>query len=134
MSVLTRVVDYTVGGMAFRDDDELELFLMLHRPAAPALIEETKVRVIEAISRETKAPFTRMQVSLRAQSALSGPEEASLGGFVAYPIRTNDQLTGLLAFAGKAAARIGGDSEAFLFNAANQAKIVLENSRLFEKV
>jgi two-component system cell cycle response regulator len=134
MSVLTRVVDFTVGAMAFLDEEDLDLFLMVYRPASPAVIEETKARVMEAIARQASKPFTRVQVRLRAQSALSGPEETSLGGFVSYPIRTNDQLTGLLAFAGKAAARIGGDSETFLMDAANQAKIVLENSRLFERV
>jgi two-component system cell cycle response regulator len=135
MSVLTRVVDFTVGAMAFVEEEELDLFLMVHRPAAPAVIEETKARVMDAVARErTSQPFTRMQVRLRAQEALAGPEEATLGGFVAYPVRTNDALTGLLAFSGKAAARIAGDSEAFLMTAAHQAKMVMENSRLFEKV
>jgi diguanylate cyclase (GGDEF)-like protein len=40
----------------------------------------------------------------------------------------------VLGFAVKAAARIAGESEVFLQTAAQQAKIVMENSRLFDKV
>jgi diguanylate cyclase (GGDEF)-like protein len=43
-------------------------------------------------------------------------------------------LTGLLAVAGKAAARISADTEALLGQVANQAQIVTENSRLFDRV
>jgi two-component system, cell cycle response regulator len=134
MGILTRVVDFTVGAMAFVEEDDLDVFLLVHRPAAAAVIEEAKARLMEAIARErTGAPFTKVQARLFTHTT-EGPEETTLGAFAAYPIRTNDELRGLLAFGGKAAARLAGESEAFLATAANQAKIVMENSRLFEKV
>jgi two-component system cell cycle response regulator len=135
MRVLTRLVDFTVGAMAFVDDDELDVYLLVHRPASAALIEETKARLLEAVARERGSePFAKVQVRLFTDSASGGPEEAGLGGFAAYPVRTNDALAGVLAFAGKAAARISGDAETFLSTAAQQAKIVMENSRLYDKV
>lgn len=134
MGILTRVVDFTVGAMAFVDDDDLDVFLLIHRPATPAVIEDAKSRLMEAIARERAgAPFTKVQARLFTHEA-SGPEETSLGGFASYPVKTNDELRGLLAFGGKAAARVAGETEAFLATAANQAKIVMENSRLFERV
>ncbi len=135
MRVLTRVVDYTVGAMGFVDGDDLDIFLLVHRPASATMIEETKARLLEVVGKEReRVPFAKVQARLFTDTAGGGPEETALGGFAAYPIRTNDALSGVLCFAGKAAARIGGESEAFLANAAHQAKIVMENSRLFEKV
>jgi two-component system cell cycle response regulator len=135
MRVLVRVVDFSVAGMAFVDEDELDVHLLVHRPASPAVIEETKARLLEAVARERgNAPFAKVQARLFTEAQSGLPEEVALGGFVAYPIRTNDALTGVLGFAGKAAARVAGESEAFLQTAAQQAKIVMENSRLFDKV
>ncbi|HET7293847.1 MAG TPA: diguanylate cyclase [Vicinamibacteria bacterium] len=135
MRVLTKVVDFSVGAMAFADEDELDMFLAVQRPVAPLVLEETKARLLEVVSRERgPAPFGRVQARLFAVGSAQGAEETSLGGFAAYPIRTNQSLAGVLAFAGKAAARIAGDSESFLQTAAQQAKIVMENSRLFDKV
>jgi len=128
-------VDFSVGAMAFVDEDELDMFLVVQRPVAPAVLEETKARLLEAVARERgPQPFARVQARLFTLGAAAGPEETSLGGFAAYPVRTNQSLTGVLVFAGKAAARIAGDSEVFLQTAAQQAKIVMENSRLFDKV
>jgi diguanylate cyclase (GGDEF)-like protein len=135
MRVLTRVVDFSVGGMAFLDEEELDVCLLVHRPASPAVIEETKARLLEAVTRERGSePFARVQARLFTDAKAGMPEEVALGGFASYPIRTNAALTGMLGFAGKAAARLTGDSEAFLQTVAHQAKIVMENSRLFDKV
>ncbi len=135
MRVLSRAVDFSVGAMAFVDEDELAMFIALQRPMAPLALEEAKVRLLETVSRERGAPnFARVQARLFTLGTAEGAEETSLGGFAAYPVRTNQSLAGVLAFAGKAAARIAGDSEAFLQIAAQQATIVMENSRLFDKV
>ena len=135
MRVLTKVVDFSVGAMAFVDEDELDIFLVVQRAVAPLVLEETKARLLEAVAKERgAAPFARVQARLFTLGAAEGPEETSLGGFAAYPVRTNQSLTGVLAFAGKAAARIAGESEVILQTAAQQAKIVMENSRLFDKV
>jgi two-component system cell cycle response regulator len=135
MKVLTKVVDFSVGAMAFVDEDELEACLAVQRPVTSSVLDETKTRLLEAVVRERGgAPITRVQARLFTLGASEGPEEKSLGGFAAYPIRTNQGLSGVLAFAGKAAARIAGESEVLLQTAAQQAKIVMENSRLFDKV
>jgi two-component system cell cycle response regulator len=135
MSLIARVVDFTVGGMAFVEDDDLDVVLMLNRPAAPPVIEEAKGRLLEAVARNrTGTPFARVQARLFTSPQASGLEETSLGGFAAYPIVTNARLTGLLALGGRAVARIAGDTESFLGQVANQAQIVTENSRLFDRI
>ena len=135
MKVLTRVVDFTVGVMAFVDEDELDTFLAVQRPVASAVLEETKARLLETVLRERAGtPLASVRARLFTLGAAEGAVEKTLGGFAAYPIRTNQSLRGVLAFGGKAAARIAGDSEVFLQIAAQQANIVLENSRLFDKV
>ncbi len=50
------------------------------------------------------------------------------------PSSTGGRLAGLLAVGGKGTARLSGDVELLLAQAANQAYIVLENSRLFERI
>jgi two-component system cell cycle response regulator len=136
MGVVARVVDFAIAAMAFVEGENLEVFLLLQRPTAPRLIEETKARLLEAIARErVGVPFAKVQARLFAPGgAHPGSEETQLGGFASFPVSTNGSLSGLLAVAGRAAARIGGDTEALLAQAANQAHIVLENSRLFERV
>ena len=47
---------------------------------------------------------------------------------------TNERVVGLLALGGKALARPAPETVAFLGQVANQSYIVLENSRLFERV
>jgi diguanylate cyclase (GGDEF)-like protein len=76
-----------------------------------------------------------MQARLFAPAAESGgPEEHALGGFAAFPVVTNDRLVGLLGLGGKALARLAPESAGFLGQVANQSYIVMENSRLFERV
>ena len=77
-------------------EDDLDVFLMLQRPAAPNVIEEAKARLLEAIARErVGAPFTKVQARLFAPSgARPAPEETTLGGFAAFPVKTNGALRG----------------------------------------
>jgi GGDEF domain-containing protein len=46
----------------------------------------------------------------------------------------NGELAGLLAVAGRAAQRIAGDTESFMGQVAHHVHIVLENSRLFDRI
>jgi two-component system cell cycle response regulator len=138
MAVVARVVDYSVGAMAFVEDEDLEVVLVLRRPAAPAAVEEAKARLLEAVARYRKPgeSFAKVQARLFAPGgdAAQDPPEAALGGFASFPIVTNGRLTGLLALGGKAAARIGADTGKFLADAANLAHIVAVNSRLVDRL
>ncbi len=136
MSAVARVVDFTVGAMAFVEDDDLDVFLLLQRPAGSTFVEEAKARLLEAIAAaRAGAPFARVQARLFAPSGGGGEGEAgSLGGFASFPVTANGRLVGLLAIGGKEAARVGSEREALLAQAANQAHIVLENARLFERI
>ena len=136
MGLVARVVDFAVGAMAFVEGDELDVVLMVHRHASEEVVEDAKARLLDAIARERKGVgFSRVQARLFAPAAESGgPEEHSLGGFAAFPVVTNEQLVGLLALGGKFLARMPPESAAFLGQVANQSHIVMENSRLFDRV
>ena len=135
MEILARVVDFTVGAIAFVEEEDLEVALLQHRNAAPAVLEEAKARLLEALRRERPQPFERVRARLfTPASGPIGPEETTLGGFAAFPLTTHGSLVGLLSIAGKNVARMTKDSEAFLAQAANQAFIVMQNSRLFERI
>jgi len=137
MGLVVRVVDFAIGAMAFVEDEELHVVLMLRRPMATAAVESMKSRLLAEIAKHRAGvPFERVQARLFAPTGpeASGPEEASLEGFAGFPVTRNNELTGLLALGGRAAGRIAGDTEEFLGQVANQAQIVLENSRLFERI
>jgi diguanylate cyclase (GGDEF)-like protein len=99
-------------------------------------VDEVKARLVDAAMRERGgAPFARVQSRLVTPAAgPGGPEEKALEGFAAFPVSANNRLTGLLAVAGRRVARMTTGHEAFLGQVANQAYIVMENARLFERV
>jgi two-component system, cell cycle response regulator len=136
MALVARVVDFTVGAMAFVEGDDLEVVLMLNRQAPPPFVEEAKGRLLEAITAARGgAPFLRVQARLFAPAGDPTPAaETGPSGFASFPIVTNNRLAGLLAVAGKNVARINKETEGFLSQVANQSHIVMENSRLFERV
>src|SRR5688572_5280183 len=103
MGLVARVVDFTVGAMAFVEEDDLEAVLMLNRQPAPAVVDEAKAKLLEALVRERGgAPFLRVQARLFAPtSGATGAEEKTLGGFAAFPVSTNGRLSGLLAVGGR---------------------------------
>jgi diguanylate cyclase (GGDEF)-like protein len=80
-------------------------------------------------------PLGRVRARLFAPpgSGLSA-EETALDGFAWFPVETNGRLTGMLAMTGRAVGKMTPETRAFLAQIANQAHIVLENSRLFERV
>ena len=135
MALVARVVEFSVGAMAFVEGDDLDVVLLLNHPVAPGVVDEAKARLLEAIATQREgAPFLRVQARLFTPATATGAEETVLGGFAAYPVETNGRLTGLMALAGRSLARTPRDTEVFLGQVANQAHIVMENSRLFERV
>jgi len=136
MALAAQVVDFTIGGMAFIEAGELEMVLTLNRAATPPVLEEAKARVLRTVAALASAPsFNRVQVRLLPrEGGASGPIDASLGAFAAFPIETSGRLSGLMVLGGRAVEKLDGDGRSFLGQLANQAHIVMENSRLFERV
>ena len=135
MGLVGRVVDFAAAGMAFLDVDTLDLVIHLARPVSPAAVEEFKARLQEAATRDHGGPFTSVRahvVGPPVESA-SAPE-AALGAFACFPVVTHQAVAGVLAVAGDAVGRLAPDAERFLGTVANLAHIVVENSRLFERV
>jgi two-component system cell cycle response regulator len=135
MGVVGRAVDFSVGGMAFVEADDLESYVLLQRPVEHGVVEDVKARLLEAVilARGGVAP-PRVQTRLFGAAAASGShEETTLGGFVALPISTGNRLVGLLALAGRNVHEDQGP-DPFLHQVAGQAHIVMQNSRLFERV
>jgi diguanylate cyclase (GGDEF)-like protein len=136
MGLVARVVDFTVGAMAFIEGEEVEILVMLNRPALPEVVEATKSRLLEVAGAQAGAgPLARVQSRLFfPHGGASGAEETTLGGFLSYPIVTSGRLSGLMALGGRATDRIDAETRAFLGQVANQAHIVVENSWLFDRV
>ncbi|HEY6548642.1 MAG TPA: diguanylate cyclase [Vicinamibacteria bacterium] len=137
MGLVAQVVDFTVGGMAFVEEDSVEALLIQHRPATASVVEEAKARLLQAVAAERPGrPFPRAETRLFDPRGTSrgGSAEQTLHAFPSFPITTNGKLTGLLALGGSAADRLDADTHAFLAQVANQAHIVVENSRLVERL
>jgi len=137
MGIVSRVVGFTVGAMAFIESDDLDVVMMLNHAATPAVVDEHKTKLMEAIARERNGvAFLRTQARLFAPSGGDNTpaQENQLGAFAAFPISTTNKLTGLLALGGKSLAKMTPETETFLHQVANQAQIVVENSRLFERI
>jgi two-component system, cell cycle response regulator len=135
MALVARVVDFTLGAVSFVEGDSLDVVLMHHRKASAAVLEEFKARVLESVVREHGSDFDHIRARLFApEGGALGTDETALGGFAVFPVTTNNRLVGLLALAGKHVSRMGRETEAYLGQVANQAHIVMENSRLFERV
>jgi two-component system cell cycle response regulator len=133
MEVVARAVDFRLGGMAFVEGDDLDLVLCQRQPAATAAVETTRERVVEAAVRARGSPLGRVRWRMAA-TASSGPEQPHLPELTTVPVLANDRLAGLLALAGGPSTRASPDALPFLEALAAQAHIVLENSRLFERV
>jgi two-component system, cell cycle response regulator len=136
MGVIERVVDFSVGALAFVEGEEVELLIALQHSVAEAVVEDAKARLLETIAREWKGPPLKQVRARSFQPKLpaSGPEEISLGGFVAIPILTGGLLSGLLGLGGRSVLRMSAEDQALLEKVANQAHIVTENSRLVQRL
>ena len=136
MALVARVVEFTVGAMAFVEQDDVDIELLLNRRAAPAVVDEAKARMLEAIlAARIGVPVGRVRARLFAPPGSGhSAEETTLDAFASFPVQTNDRLAGMLVLTGRAVGKITPETRAFLAQVANQAHIVLENSRLFERV
>ncbi len=134
MEVVARAVDFSLGGMAFVEGDDLDLVLILRRAAAAAAAEEVRAHIVEAVVRARGEPLGRVQSRVVASEAPSGPEQPALPQRVTVPVLSSGRVAGLLAVAGGSTLHVSLETHTFLDALAAQAHIVLENSRLFERV
>jgi diguanylate cyclase (GGDEF)-like protein len=136
MTLVARVVDFSIGAMAFVEDEALEVALMHQRRTAPEALEDAKARLMEGISATRgDRPFRRTYARLFTPTGGAvGPEEPNLGGWACFPVAAADRLVGMLGVGGRAVGRLTRDAEAFLKQVANQSHIVMENSRLVERL
>jgi two-component system cell cycle response regulator len=134
MGLLAQVVDHTLSAFAFVDGSELEMVVYPARPATAGLAEDLKARVLEAAAANA-ASLTR--VAVRTVGPPGGPlgaEEKELGPVATFPVVVGGGFAGLLAVAGRSAARLDPDKHALLDRLAEQAHMVLETARLAQKV
>jgi two-component system cell cycle response regulator len=136
MTLVARVVDFSIGAMAFVEEEALEVALMHQRRTAPEALEDAKTRLLEDITasggdRTFRRTFARL---FTPSGGAVGPEEPHLGGWACFPVAAGERLVGMLGVGGRAVGRMSRDAEAFLKQVANQAHIVMENSRLVERL
>jgi diguanylate cyclase (GGDEF)-like protein len=134
MGLLAQVVDHTLSAFAFVEGSDLEVVVYPARPVATGLAEEMKARVLEAAA--VNAPtLTRVAVQVIGPPGVPlGTEEKTLGPVSTFPVVVGGAFVGLLAVAGRSAARLDSDKSSLLDRLAEQAHMVLENSRLAERV
>jgi two-component system, cell cycle response regulator len=133
MEVVARAVDFSLGGMAFVEGDDLDLVLALRHPASASAVEAARDRMVEAVVKARGSPLGRVRSRVAATDS-SGPEQPALPELTSVPVLASGKVSGLLALAGGVSARPSPDTQPFLEALAAQAHIVLENSRLFERV
>jgi two-component system cell cycle response regulator len=134
MGLIAQVVDHALSAFAFVEGSELEVVVYPARPVASGLADEMKARVLEAAAPNAPA-LTRVAVQVvPPPGGPLGAEEKTLGPVQAFPVVVSGSFVGLLAVAGRSAARLDADKHALLDRLAEQAHMVLENSRLAERV
>jgi diguanylate cyclase (GGDEF)-like protein len=138
MGLVARVSDFAVGCVAFVDAEEFDGIVVLHHPLGSAALDSFRARLAEAVALhdEVRVPRqvrTRL-LSLEAGEGQEGSSEDDLHDFTAFPVVTNGQLVGLLALAGRAVARMTPETEALMAQVTNLVHIVVENSRLVERL
>src|ERR1043165_2913045 len=123
MSLVARVVDFTVGAMAFVEQDDVDIELLLNRRAAPPVVDEAKARMLEAIvAARGAAPVGRGPPRLFAPPGSGhSAEETTLDSFASFPVETNARLSGMLVLTGRAVGKLTPETRAFLAQVANQA-------------
>jgi two-component system cell cycle response regulator len=136
MALVARVVEFTVGGMAFVEQDDADVELLVNRRAARAVVDDARARLLEAaVAARGGVPLGRVRARLFAPPGSGhSTEEVALAAFASFPVVSSNRLAGLLVVGGRAVGRMTPETRTFLGQVANQAYTVLENSRLFERV
>jgi diguanylate cyclase (GGDEF)-like protein len=134
MGLLAQVVDHTLSAFAFVEGTDLEVVVYPARPVAAGLAEEMKARVLEAAAANSPT-LTRVAVQvIGPPGGPIGTDEKTLGPVSTFPVVVGGSFVGLIAVAGRSAARLDSDKSSLLDRLAEQTHMVLENSRLAERV
>jgi two-component system cell cycle response regulator len=135
MGTVAGAVDFTLGGMGFVEGDDLDLVLVLRRRAAPAAVDAARARMVEAALRARGGPFDRVVWRvIPPETTAPGPEDSVIPGLAAIPVSAGDRLAALLLLAGETTERLSAATRAFLDALASQARLVLENGRLSQRL
>jgi len=136
MSLVARVVDFTIGAMALLEGEDLDVLIALHRAASPEVVEEAKQRLTrDLLAARGGAPLGEVRARVfTPKDGPVGPPETTLEGLASYPITTGSLLKGFLALGGRTVADLPPETGAFLRQVAGQAHIVIENSLLVERL
>jgi two-component system cell cycle response regulator len=137
MGLVARVVDFALGAVALGEGEELDAVFVQQHPIVPAGVDVMRRRVLEAAHRE-RGPQSVREVRARLltlhAARAEGFVEDPLDDFAAFPFVTHDRFVGLLALAGRLVGRMTPETEAFMNRVATQVQIVVENSRLIERL
>jgi two-component system, cell cycle response regulator len=137
MGLVARLVDYAVGGLAFVDVEHVDLVLTTNRQVPSEALEWTRAQMLKAIAAHGKEHATgecRHRVLLPKEPQTDRSVENKVEHFHALPIVSNEHLVGLLGLAGRNLARLTNDNDQLLVQVANLGHIVVENSRLIERL
>jgi two-component system cell cycle response regulator len=133
MALVGRVLDFAVGGIAFVEEEGADVLLAQPRRLGEAALRQATDWFRQALVRERGGEPA--DVAVRLLPALpEAPEEPEIADFAAIPVVSGQRLAAVLLLGGRAVARLTSESESFLHQVANQAHMVLANSRLFERV
>jgi diguanylate cyclase (GGDEF)-like protein len=129
-------VDFSLGAVAFVDGEDLDVMFVIHHPVSPAAIEAVGVRLADEARRHLCGTLGEVRARLLTLSSAGDErfEEDALEDLLAYPIVSNGCLVGMIALAGQALRRLTALDKSLLEKIANQAHIVVENSRLIERL
>jgi diguanylate cyclase (GGDEF)-like protein len=114
----------------------VDIELLLNRRPAPDVVTEARARLLEAMvaARGGEALGRVRTRELAGRDSTLSSEETTLGAFASFPVETSGRLSAMLVVAGRAVGRMTPETRSFLAQVANQSHIVMENSRLFERV
>jgi two-component system cell cycle response regulator len=137
MEVVARAVDYSVGALAFADDDSLEIMVMARQPLGANVLDAFEAEIAARAARERGAGRPLRAVLRRFSTAVEGggpPAGGVLDGFESFSVARGGQLNRIMALAGPSVTQSAREHRGFLGQVAGQALIVTENARLFDRV
>ncbi|MCU0242067.1 MAG: GGDEF domain-containing protein, partial [Vicinamibacteria bacterium] len=115
--------------------EKASVLLISQHAVSQAFLTEAKTKIQEALTACAGVPkLNDVEFRLLSQIDTAAEGEDHPANVVSFPIMASGRTSGLLWLGGKAVARITPETESLLVQIANQAHMVTENSRLFDRV